>query len=281
MPTRGPPASTPGTRSNSSSSASSSSTSPRPAAHAEAGRVPERADVPAGGGRDGLAEGGIRPQGRQQRRPRQPAPRAAGGAGRDARAVPRPLLGRADLPAQGGGEAGRGDVRRVDHPAGARRARRSRSRSSKPSRSSGTRPRRSAASWRRRSRNSGSAWRRSGRRTRPSPTPTTTTRRRRASGSSTWTWHGRAGAGPAARPRVRSDRHAEALGRAGDRQGIRRLRALGRRRQAAGGGGGQADDRRPARGPAAGEAVRRLPGEDARPAAADLLHQRLHDLAVG
>ena len=56
---------------------------------------------------------------RQRRRSRHQVPRTGGGAGRDARAVPRPLLGWADVPAQGGGEAGRGDLRRVDHPAGA------------------------------------------------------------------------------------------------------------------------------------------------------------------
>ena len=46
---------------------------------------------------------------------------------------------------------------------------------------------------------------------------------------------------PAARPRVRGQRHAQRQG-----QGLRRLRALGRRRQAAGAGGGQAHAARPA-----------------------------------
>ena len=46
---------------------------------------------------------------------------------------------------------------------------------------------------------------------------------------------GRLGAGSGARPRVRGHRHAERRG-----QGLRRLRAVGRRRAAAGGGRGQA-----------------------------------------
>ena len=79
-----------------------------------------------------------------------------------------------------------------------------------------------------------------------------------------------------ARPGVRSHGHAQREGRR-----LRRLRAVGRRRQAAGGGGGQEDDGRPRGGPAAGEALRRLPGGDARPAADHLLHQRLRDPHLG
>src|SRR3546814_7076769 len=54
----------------------------------------------------------------------------------------------------------------------------------------------------------------------------------------------------------------------------RRLRVVGRGRPAAGRGGSQAQPEGPGRGPAAGQAVCRLPGTDERPAAADLLQQR-------
>ena len=58
------------------------------------------------------------------------------------------------------------------------------------------------------------------------------------------------------------DREFEVSGHAEQRgQGLRRLRALGRRRQAARAGRGQAHPARPARRPAAGEALRRLPGD--------------------
>ncbi len=87
---------------------------------------------------------------------------------------------------------------------------------------------------------------------------------------------GRLAARPAARPRVRSHRHAQQGG-----QGLRRLRALGRRRQAAGARRGQAHAARCARRPAAGQAVRGLPGAPVRPAPADLLLQRLRALALG
>ena len=77
-------------------------------------------------------------------------------------------------------------------------------------------------------------------------------------------------------PRIRSHRHAQQQGHR-----LRRLRAVGRRRQAAGGGRGEEDHRRSGGRAAAGEALRRLPGDDARPAPGHLLHQRLQDLAVG
>ena len=71
-------------------------------------------------------------------------------------------------------------------------------------------------------------------------------------------------------------RHAQQPG-----QGLRRLRALGRRRQAARAGRSQAHAARRARRSAAGQALRRLPGAPVRPAAGDLLLQRLRALALG
>jgi hypothetical protein len=82
------------------------------------------------------------------------------------------------------------------------------------------------------------------------------------------------GSGP--RPGIRGHRDAQPPGHR-----LCRLRALGRRRAAAGAGRGEEDNRRSAGGPAAGQAVRRLPGADVRPAADHLLHQRLHDLDLG
>ena len=88
------------------------------------------------------------------------------------------------------------------------------------------------------------------------------------------------------RPAGRSTRRATASSRspacpttAG--QGLRRLRAVGRRRQAAGAGRGQAHRRDARVGPAAGQALRRLPGAAVRPAAGDLLLERLRALALG
>ena len=86
----------------------------------------------------------------------------------------------------------------------------------------------------------------------------------------------RLAAGSGTGPRVRSQRHAQQGG-----QGLRRLRALGRRRQAARAGRSEAHPARCARRPAAGQALRRLPGAPVRPAADHLLLQRLRALAVG
>ena len=88
---------------------------------------------------------------------------------------------------------------------------------------------------------------------------------------------------PAGRSTEERDREFEVTGMPNEHgHRLRRLRALGRRRPAAGGGRGQAHhDATPNDGPAAGQALRRLPGAAVRPAAGDLLHQRLRDLAVG
>ena len=82
--------------------------------------------------------------------------------------------------------------------------------------------------------------------------------------------------GSRTRPRIRSHRHAQQNGNR-----LCRLRPVGRRRQAAGGGGGEEDHRRSGGGEAAGEALCRLPGGDARPASGHLLHQRIQDTPVG
>ncbi|MEJ7715793.1 MAG: DUF4145 domain-containing protein [Thermoleophilaceae bacterium] len=87
---------------------------------------------------------------------------------------------------------------------------------------------------------------------------------------------GRLAARRRTRPRVRGHRHAQREGRR-----LRGLRAVGRRRQAARPGGGQAHPARRPRGPPAGQALRRLPRAGVRPAAGDLLLQRLRDVAVG
>ena len=87
---------------------------------------------------------------------------------------------------------------------------------------------------------------------------------------------------PAGRSTEARDREFEVTGmpnRAG--QGLRRLRAVGRRRQAARARRGEADHQVSAGRPAAGQAVRRLPGGAVRPAAGHLLHQRLRALALG
>ena len=91
---------------------------------------------------------------------------------------------------------------------------------------------------------------------------------------------------PAARGRLRSQgarhrrgrghRHAERA-----RRGLRRLRAARRRRQAARAGRSQAHAQGPARRPAAGQALCRLPGGAIRPAADHLLLQRLRPLDLG
>ena len=59
------------------------------------------------------------------------------------------------------------------------------------------------------------------------------------------------------------------------RQRLRRLCAVGRRRPPAGAGGGQAQPRLRHEGPAAGQALCRLPGSPIRPAPGDLRLQRL------
>jgi hypothetical protein len=66
----------------------------------------------------------------------------------------------------------------------------------------------------------------------------------------------RLGAGPEEELRDRSHGHAQQPG-----QGLRGLRAVGRRRQAAGAGGGQAHQEGCQGGAAAGQALRRLPGK--------------------
>ena len=81
---------------------------------------------------------------------------------------------------------------------------------------------------------------------------------------------------PGARPGVPGHRDAEP-----GRQGVRRLRAVGRRRPAPRGGRGKADHQeRPGR-PAAGQAVRRLPGGRVRAPAGGVLHQRLPSTGSG
>ena len=87
---------------------------------------------------------------------------------------------------------------------------------------------------------------------------------------------GRLGARQARRPRIPRRGHAEQRGHR-----LRRLRAVGRGRQAAGAGRGQAHPQGRARGPAAGQALCRLPGGALRPAPGDLLFQRLRALDLG
>ena len=81
---------------------------------------------------------------------------------------------------------------------------------------------------------------------------------------------GRLGASKARRPRIPRRGHAEQRGHR-----LCRLRAVGCRRQAARPGRGQAHPQGRARGPAAGQALCRLPGSAVRPASGDLLLQRL------
>ena len=87
---------------------------------------------------------------------------------------------------------------------------------------------------------------------------------------------GRLGARQAGRSRIPRRGHAEQRGRR-----LRRLRAVGRGRQAARPGRGQAHAQGCAPGPAAGQALCRPAGGALRPAAGDLLFQRLRALDLG
>ncbi len=280
--TRGPPASMPGTRWSAWSCASTGydkTLSPPKVQNLDS--YLHRARLPRPGARGRLAEGGVHPAGGQRGGARQEDARRQRRRWRWCRSCYHVLLlGGPHLPAEGRGEpAGR-------RPSTSRSFRRSELPTSPASRRGAGGPRRARAGCGRRTAAQGTR----GRTASPARAARGHQGRERGSPRHARLERGQdpqaphrprpaarrlaAGSGP--RPGIRSHRHAQQEGHR-----LRRLRPVGRRRQAAGGGRGEEDHRRSGGGAAAGEALRRLPGGDARPASDHLLHQRLQDLDVG